>query len=125
MERKIVELVAAGHTNREVAEALFVSVKTVEWNLAKIYRKLGVRSRTELAAKLAGTARSELDVRAGKSGDFPGCSRAASGVCSIAVERYMVERYLPGITRIPAEEAGSILPNDVGGRKSCVDSHSS
>jgi DNA-binding CsgD family transcriptional regulator len=41
---------AAGHTNREVAQALFVSVHTVEDNLRRIYRKLGVRSRTELAA---------------------------------------------------------------------------
>ena len=46
-------LVAAGHTYREVADALFISPKTVQWNLSKIYRKLGVRSRAELAAKLA------------------------------------------------------------------------
>jgi DNA-binding CsgD family transcriptional regulator len=36
-----------------VADALFISPKTVQWNLSKIYRKLGVRSRAELAAKLA------------------------------------------------------------------------
>ena len=46
-------LVAAGHTYREVADALFISPKTVQWNLSKIYRKLGVRSRAQLAAKLA------------------------------------------------------------------------
>ena len=50
-EERIAELVAAGHTNVEVAAALHVSRKTVEWNLSKIYRKLGVRSRTELAAR--------------------------------------------------------------------------
>jgi DNA-binding CsgD family transcriptional regulator len=50
-EERVAELVAAGHTNREVAQALFVSVHTVEDNLRRIYRKLGVRSRTELAAK--------------------------------------------------------------------------
>jgi DNA-binding NarL/FixJ family response regulator len=44
--------VAEGGTNREVAEALFVSVHTVEANLKRIYRKLVVRSRTELARKL-------------------------------------------------------------------------
>ena len=44
------ELVAAGGTNREVADALFVSVHTVEANLKRIYRKLGIRSRTELAS---------------------------------------------------------------------------
>jgi DNA-binding CsgD family transcriptional regulator/predicted ATPase len=50
-EQRIVDLVAAGRTTREVAEELFVSAKTVEWNLTRIYRKLGVRSRTELAAR--------------------------------------------------------------------------
>jgi DNA-binding CsgD family transcriptional regulator/tetratricopeptide (TPR) repeat protein len=49
-EARIVELARAGHTNREIAELMSVSPKTVEWNLSKIYRKLGVRSRTELAA---------------------------------------------------------------------------
>jgi DNA-binding CsgD family transcriptional regulator len=49
-ERRIVELVATGHTNLEIARLLSLSPKTVEWNLSKIYRKLGVRSRTELAA---------------------------------------------------------------------------
>ncbi len=50
-EERVAELVAAGHTNREAAQALFLSVHTVEDNLRRIYRKLGVRSRTELAAK--------------------------------------------------------------------------
>jgi DNA-binding CsgD family transcriptional regulator len=52
-ESRIAELVAAGRTNRQVAGALYMSPKTVEWNLSKIYRKLHVRSRTELAAKLS------------------------------------------------------------------------
>lgn len=51
-ELRIAELVASGATNRETADALFLSAKTVEWNLSKVYRKLYVRSRTELAAKL-------------------------------------------------------------------------
>ncbi len=42
-------LVASGRTNNEVAESLHLSARTVEWNLSKLYRKLGVRSRTELA----------------------------------------------------------------------------
>ncbi|HYZ13884.1 MAG TPA: AAA family ATPase [Actinomycetota bacterium] len=50
-EDKVAALVASGSTNREVAEALFLSVHTVEANLKRIYRKLGVRSRTELASK--------------------------------------------------------------------------
>jgi DNA-binding NarL/FixJ family response regulator len=51
-ERSIAELVAAGRSNKEVAAALFVSPKTVENNLSRIYAKLGVRSRTELALAL-------------------------------------------------------------------------
>jgi DNA-binding CsgD family transcriptional regulator len=50
-EARVAELVAAGSTNREVADALFVSVHTVEANLKRIYRKLGIRSRTELASR--------------------------------------------------------------------------
>jgi DNA-binding CsgD family transcriptional regulator len=52
-EQRIAELVASGRSNQQVADALFVSPKTVEWNLSKVYKKLGVSSRTELAAKLA------------------------------------------------------------------------
>jgi len=51
-ERRVAETVAAGHSNAEAAHALFMSPKTVEWNLSKIYKKLHVRSRAELAAKL-------------------------------------------------------------------------
>jgi DNA-binding CsgD family transcriptional regulator len=51
-ERRVAELVAAGHSNQETAAALFMSVKTVEANLTRIYRKLSVRSRTELANRL-------------------------------------------------------------------------
>jgi DNA-binding CsgD family transcriptional regulator len=50
-ERKVAELAAAGYTNREVAAQLFMSSKTVEANLARVYRKLGIRSRAELGAK--------------------------------------------------------------------------
>jgi DNA-binding CsgD family transcriptional regulator len=52
-ERRIADRVASGRSNAEVANELFLSPKTVEWNLSKIYRKLSVRSRAELAAKLA------------------------------------------------------------------------
>ena len=53
-ERRVVVLVAAGRSNAEVARELILSTKTVEWNLSKVYRKLGVRSRAELAARVAG-----------------------------------------------------------------------
>jgi DNA-binding CsgD family transcriptional regulator len=51
-ERRIAELVAEGRTNKEVAATLFVAERTVESALTQIYRKLDVRSRTELARKL-------------------------------------------------------------------------
>jgi DNA-binding CsgD family transcriptional regulator len=51
-ERRVAELVAAGRTNREVAEALFMSPRTVEAHLTRVYAKLGIHSRTELAATL-------------------------------------------------------------------------
>ncbi len=52
-ESRIAELAAHGAHNKEIAGALFVSVKTVEANLSRVYAKLGVRSRVELAARLA------------------------------------------------------------------------
>lgn len=55
-ERRVAELVAEGKTNREVALILVVAERTIESALTQIYRKLDVRSRTELARKLSGTA---------------------------------------------------------------------
>jgi DNA-binding CsgD family transcriptional regulator len=52
-EQRVAELIAGGATNREAAAALFVSVRTVETHVASIYRKLGVRSRAQLANKIA------------------------------------------------------------------------
>ena len=53
-ERRIADLVAEGKTNKEVASVLVVADRTVESALTQIYRKLDVRSRTELAHKLSG-----------------------------------------------------------------------
>src|SRR5450759_3532571 len=52
-ERRIVELVVAGRKNREVADELFLIPDTFAWNLSRVYKKLGVTSRTQLAALLA------------------------------------------------------------------------
>jgi DNA-binding CsgD family transcriptional regulator len=51
-ERRCAELAASGMTNREVAAALFISPKTVEANLARVYRKLGIGSRAELGSRM-------------------------------------------------------------------------
>ena len=50
-EQRVAALVAEGKTNKEVAADLVVSVRTVEANLSRIYDKLGIRSRTELARR--------------------------------------------------------------------------
>jgi DNA-binding CsgD family transcriptional regulator len=49
-EDAVTALVARGLSNREVAAELFVSPKTVQYHLTRVYAKLGVRSRSELAA---------------------------------------------------------------------------
>jgi DNA-binding CsgD family transcriptional regulator len=51
-EHAVAHVVARGATNREAADELFISIKTVEHHLSRVYAKLGVRSRTELAALL-------------------------------------------------------------------------
>jgi DNA-binding CsgD family transcriptional regulator len=48
----VVDLAVEGRSNRQIAEALFVTRKAVEWHLGNAYRKLGVRSRGELADAL-------------------------------------------------------------------------
>jgi DNA-binding CsgD family transcriptional regulator len=55
-EERVARLAAQGRTNRAIADELFVSPKTVEANLARVYRKLGISSRAELGAAMAGPA---------------------------------------------------------------------
>ena len=50
--RRVAELAATGMTNRDIASALFISPKTVESNLSRVYRKLGIRSRAELGRRI-------------------------------------------------------------------------
>jgi len=56
-ERRVAEMAASGPTNREIAQALFITQRTVEVHLTSIYRKLRISSRSQLTAALAGTAR--------------------------------------------------------------------
>ena len=51
-EQRVAELAAGGHSNKEIARTLFVTVHTVEAHLSRAYAKLGVRSRTQLAGRL-------------------------------------------------------------------------
>ncbi len=52
-ERRVAELAAQGRTNKEIAAELFMGLSTVESHLSHVYRKLGIRSRTELGARVA------------------------------------------------------------------------
>ena len=51
-ESRVAELAAAGRTTRQIADTLFVSTKTVEANLTRVYRKLGLVNRAQLANRL-------------------------------------------------------------------------
>lgn len=66
-EQRVAERAASGMTNREVAAALFISPKTVEHNLSRVYRKLGIHSRAELGQWLR-----QLNVR--ETPDSPGAA---------------------------------------------------
>ncbi len=52
-ERRVAELAASGRSNKEIAAELYMGVSTVEAHLSRVYRKLGIRSRTELAGRIA------------------------------------------------------------------------
>jgi DNA-binding CsgD family transcriptional regulator len=51
-ELRVAQLAAAGEANRDIAEALFVTLRTVETHLTHVYAKLGIRSRRELEPAL-------------------------------------------------------------------------
>lgn len=51
-EQRVARLAADGLTNREIARELMVTAKAIEWHLSRVYRKLGIRSRTGLATSL-------------------------------------------------------------------------
>ena len=74
MERRVADHVADGATNREIAGRLYVSVKTVEATLTRVYRKLGVRSRTQLSRVLLASG-------------APGPARAPGSPTSLAASR--------------------------------------
>ena len=69
-ELQIARLVAEGKTNREVAATLFVTPKTVEFHLTRVYRKLEIHSRSELVRRMADGG-TEVDLLAPRSAESP------------------------------------------------------
>ena len=59
-QSRVAELAVAGATNREIAQTLYMSERTVEAHLTKVYRELGIRSRAQLAGALAATASADV-----------------------------------------------------------------
>ncbi len=115
-EARVAELAGTGMTNREVAEAAFISPKTVEANLSRVYRKLGIRSRAELGAWTAdrargrgGRARTDTDV--GKHPIPKDARRRTVAAMDLrpagtpVAGTYLVECYWPGITHAAVSEA--------------------
>lgn len=71
-EREVVDLLCLGLTNPQIADRLFVSHRTVQGHLGRIFRKFNVRSRTELAAlvlRSAGSSRAEIGPDGPKDND--------------------------------------------------------
>ena len=107
-ERQVAALVASGHTNREVAADLCMGLRTVEAHLSSIYRKLGVRSRSELARDWAGRPGAAEPGVAAHSASFAGPlprhlgiarhSLRARRVRSIRREPMTAARYQRGIS---------------------------
>jgi DNA-binding CsgD family transcriptional regulator len=79
-EREVLGLLALGHTNREIADLLHISIRTAEFHRASIQRKLGL------------TARSEL-VRFALAQGVVGFERAGDGTHLIALEHHERGRY--------------------------------
>ncbi len=83
-EQRVAELAASGMTNRDVAGALFISPKTVEATLARVYRKLGIRSRAELGRRIGHHRSAPLTGRFARKCGEPNrllevCSHAGGG----------------------------------------------
>jgi DNA-binding CsgD family transcriptional regulator len=61
-EHRVAELAASGRSNKEIAQALFISINTVEGHLSHAYAKLGIRSRAQLAHRLANLGEGKANI---------------------------------------------------------------
>ncbi|MDG4864945.1 helix-turn-helix transcriptional regulator, partial [Streptomyces sp. T-3] len=70
-ERRVASLAAFGHTNREIAATLYITVSTVEHHLTRIYRKLNISRRHELPLDLRHEATAPVPGRPAPEGAWP------------------------------------------------------
>ena len=99
-EREVAVLAARGLSNREIAESLVVTVKTVEWHLRHAFRKLGIDSR----AKLGGLPRGGLSHGAQAAGHHAvsdGVELADVVAVHLKGERAVVHRVDPQLLQLP------------------------
>jgi DNA-binding CsgD family transcriptional regulator len=68
-EREVMSLLALGHTNREVAAILHISIRTAEFHRASVQRKLGVSSRSELVKIVIACGAASFDHAPGRVGE--------------------------------------------------------
>ena len=118
-EQRVAELAASGLTNRQVAAALFISPKTVESSLARVYRKLAIRSRAELGAHVARSDRRRARAPASEPGlsrETPAAAGERRSYASLRCESiearhgvttFMAECFWPGVTEQQLADAGA------------------
>jgi DNA-binding CsgD family transcriptional regulator len=106
-ELRVARLAAEGKTNREIAQTLFITTKTASAHLSRVYRKLGVTRRNQLAQALVATApaRDEPARIRGGGDREPAADRGRDGAAAAAVRR-PVAGYHDGAVRGEAAHAG-------------------
>ena len=86
-ELRVAELAAGGQTNRQIAQALFITQRTVENHLTGTYGKLGIGSRSELPAALAASRPRRRRVPDRRGLSRPGAAAGPRGACSGCASR--------------------------------------